>query len=241
MHRATIGPVDSRSRRATWGLAVGITGWNVLQNNVPRSVYGWLNLAGSTAILLGSKPVLGLHPDDLGLGPGAVRRGLRVGAPLATSVIAGVASVASLPGGRRWFRDERVERHGAGELAKEALFRIPVGTGLFEELLFRGLVQGWARRRLGETRATIVSSAAFGLWHVLPTLRTLAVYRSGRLRATKVRGALSLTVAVVGTAAAGAGLVVLARRGRSVVAPAVVHAAVNSAAYVAAWQAAPEA
>lgn len=220
-------------------LAAGVGAWNVVQNSIPRHAYGWLNLTGSVAIAGIAGPSLGLTREDLRLGPGAVGRGGRVAAPLAAVVVAGVAVAASSPAGRRMFRDERVERRGGADLAKETLFRIPVGTALFEELLFRGLVEGWARPRLGERRATVVSSIGFGLWHVIPTLRTLSVYRSGRFRATPLRTALGVAGAVVGTAVAGVGFSTLARRATSVVAPALVHGVINSAAYAAAWMAAP--
>jgi hypothetical protein len=231
--------VDRSSNRTGWILAASVAAWNLLQNSVPRPVYGWLNLVGSVVVVGGAGPRLGLSRDELGLGPGAVRRGGRVAAPFAAAIVGGVAAVISSPSGRRAFRDERVERRGGSELARETLFRIPVGTGVFEELLFRGLVEGWARDRFGERRATVVSSVAFGFWHVIPTMRTLAVYRFGRFRATPLRTALGVGGAVAGTAVAGAGFSAIGRHAGSVAAPAMVHAVINSAAYAAAWMAAP--
>ena len=234
------GRMDDASDRTVWIVAGIVAGWNVLQNTVPRRVYGWLNLVGSAVVVGVVRPALGLGRDDLGLGPGAIGRGGRTAAPLAAAVVGGVAVAASSSSGRRLFRDERVERRGPPELAKETLFRIPIGTALFEELLFRGLLQGWASRRLGERRATVVSSAAFGLWHVIPTLQTLSVYRSGRFRDTRPRTIASVAVSVLGTAAAGAAFALLGRRARSVLAPALLHGVINSSAYLAAWVAAEE-
>ena len=57
----------------------------------------------------------------------------------------------------------------------EALFRglveIPIGTAVYEEVVFRGVILGLALRRLPPLPATLVTSALFGLWHVLPSLR----------------------------------------------------------------------
>jgi membrane protease YdiL (CAAX protease family) len=215
-------------------LLAGVAGWNVLQNSVSRRAYGVLNAAGSAAVLAAGRAA-GLDRVDLGLGAGAVGRGVRAGGLISGVVVAAVASTASTTTGRRLFRDERVERHGLGELAGEILFRIPIGTALFEELLFRGLLWGrWAGRR-GETAATAVSSVLFGLWHVIPTKRTLAVYRAGAFGRTNARLAVAMTTAVAATAVAGAGFAWLRSRARSVVAPALLHAAINTAGYAAAW------
>lgn len=221
-------------------LATTVAGWNVLQNALPRRVYGWVNLIGSAAIIGYSEQVTGLTAPELGLGPGAVRRGVRGAAPLAATVLGGVAAVASVPAGRELFRDERVERHGRRQLAIETLFRIPVGTALFEELLFRGFLQGSLRRRVGENTATAVSSVAFGFWHVLPAIKAVTTYRAGRFSRSVGHAGLSIGATVVGTAVAGVGFTVLGRRSRSVFAPTVLHATINSAAYVAAWLAAGE-
>ena len=43
-------------------------------------------------------------------------------------------------------------------------------TVLFEEVAFRGVLWGLLRRGHGTLTATVVSSALFGLWHVLPSL-----------------------------------------------------------------------
>lgn len=222
-----------------WALLAAVAAWNILQNNVDRPTYGWLNAAGSCVVLVAGR-ALGLGREDLGLGRGAFRRGWVAGRPVALVVAAGTAGAISVPAARRLFRDERVERAGAGEFAREVLFRIPVGTALFEELVFRGLLFGRGARRSGEARATLTNAGAFGVWHILPTLRTLAVYRAGSLRSTRAGSAGAVTAAVVITSVAGVGFSLLRRRTRSLVAPVVVHAVINVGGYVAAWKAAPE-
>ena len=49
------------------------------------------------------------------------------------------------------------------------LVRIPFGTVLLEETLFRGVLLALALRRWSVATAVIVTSAIFGLWHVVPT------------------------------------------------------------------------
>ena len=72
---------------------------------------------------------------------------------------------------RRWFADDRVRAESRREVAYETLARIPIGTALFEEVAFRGVLTGLLLRTMAAGPAYAVSSAVFGLWHVLPTLR----------------------------------------------------------------------
>ena len=58
-------------------------------------------------------------------------------------------------------------------MAYQALVRIPLGTVLTEEVLFRGVLYGiW--NRVGRVRTALIgSSVAFGLWHIVPMLELL--------------------------------------------------------------------
>ena len=52
-------------------------------------------------------------------------------------------------------------------MAYESLARIPVGTAVFEEVAFRGVLPGLIARTTTEPAAVGLSSLLFGLWHVL--------------------------------------------------------------------------
>ncbi|MBM3660168.1 MAG: CPBP family intramembrane metalloprotease, partial [Actinobacteria bacterium] len=107
---------------------------------------------------------------------------------------------------------------------------------LAEELLFRGAVLGAWRPVIGTPGAVAVSSLAFGVWHVLPALEAHAHNPAGADLADRVGGRPTHVVGTVAaTAVAGAGFAALRLRTRSVVAPALVHAAVNQAGYLASW------
>lgn len=187
---------------------------------------------------MGIGRVLGLGTDELGVGPGALRRGSNIGGPIAAAIALAVTVAAAGPRLRQLFRDERVEQQGLADFAAEVLFRIPVGTALFEESLFRGFLWAWWARRLGEARANSLTSVVFGVWHVLPTLKTVHVYRSGRLARTTSRKTAAVAGSVCLTAVAGMGFGMLRRKAQSVLAPTLVHGAINVASYVAAWIAA---
>lgn len=228
----------ARWRRRDTASILTVAAWNVAQNRVPRSRYGWLNAFGTILVVTVGRRG-GLSWEALGLGPGSLRRGIAAARPFVIAATAASGIAAGTPAGRTLVRDERVERLGAVEFAKETLFRIPVGTAVFEETLFRGLLWGEWSQSCDTATATRRSSALFGLWHALPTLEAVAVYRAGLLRRTQLRLLTALTAGVVGTAVAGLGFSELRKRSRSVLAPVIVHGAINVAAYVSAWAAAP--
>jgi membrane protease YdiL (CAAX protease family) len=181
-----------------------------------------------TVLLLLLARTAGLGADDVGLD----RRSLRRGAAYAMCCVAAVAAVyvvaAWLPATRSAFLDERY-RTDLGAAVRTAFLVIPFGTILFEEVAFRGVLWGLVRRAWGGVPATLVSSALFGLWHVLPSLRLNRVNPAvtdlvGPGPAGQV---LAVAGAVVFTAAAGVLLCELRRRSGSLLAPIGLHWAVN--------------
>jgi hypothetical protein len=98
--------------------------------------------------------------------------------------------------------------------------RIPIGTALVEEIVFRGVLLG-SLLHAGTAQAVIASSIAFGLWHLAPTS---ILVRTNRLNAAVVPAGIALT------AVAGAFLGWLRIETGSLAAPFLVHALVNSLA-----------
>jgi membrane protease YdiL (CAAX protease family) len=105
---------------------------------------------------------------------------------------------------------------------------------LAEELLFRsGLTALFLQRRSWPV-AVVATSAAFGLWHVLPTVESLDTHPAGVRLESASRSAAAVAGVVVTTGVAGLALSALQRRARSVLAPVIAHALLNSATYAAA-------
>src|SRR6201996_4641013 len=121
------------------------------------------------AVLLALARLAGLSWAELGLGPGTWRRGLAWAAAAIGIVALVLAAGAALPLTREAFRDSRYHLDWAQALLT-AFILIPVGTVLLEEVAFRGVLWGLLRRLHGPVTATAVSSALFGLWHILPSL-----------------------------------------------------------------------
>jgi membrane protease YdiL (CAAX protease family) len=182
------------------------------------------SLLGVVAVgVFGSSPrELGFHASRWGVVAAAGAAAVALAAPL--YLLALFESSASL------VADERAADLSASEVAFEALVRIPFGTALFEEFAFRGVLFGLFARR-GKFFGTIASSAAFGLWHIRPTIE---VVDANALHAQAQLVTLLVVGAVVVTGVAGLAFCWLRIRGGGIWAPAVLHAAVNSLSLVAA-------
>ena len=183
---------------------------------------------------LGFAAWAGASVDDLGLRPANLGTGARVGLLVSGAILAGVGVAAALPRTRAFFADTRVSEVGHARAFYELALRIPIGTALAEELLFRsGLTALLAQRRSWPV-AVATSSALFGLWHVLPTVQSLDTNPAvGPVTASRARSAGAVAGVVATTAAAGVGFSLLGRRARSVLAPVLVHATLNGATYAA--------
>jgi membrane protease YdiL (CAAX protease family) len=195
---------------------------------VNRVAPGWgpavlVALVGSLSAI---SRLAGLTVDDLGLARRTWGHGLRWGAAAAAVVAAGYLVALALPAVRDAVTP--AEEASWAEVLLQSLVVIPLGTVLGEEFAFRGVLWSLLRRARGQWFATLVSSALFALWHVLPAL-------GGSAANDVVTGAIdggngdSLLVAVtVGfTGLAGILLCELRVRSGSLLAPILLHWAVN--------------
>lgn len=223
-------------QRLDWALVIVIAVLVVVNVVDVRVAHAALVLGPAGAAgLLALAQWAGLSWAELGLGRGTWLRGARW-ALAAIGIVAVVFAVgAALPLTRSAFRDSRYDV-GWGHAALTAFVLIPVGTVLFEEVAFRGVLWGLLRRRHGTWVATGVSSALFGLWHVLPSLGLAAADQA--IGAAVGRGSSGQAVSVLGTvlftALAGVVFCELRRRSGSLLAPAGLHWATNALGVLAA-------
>ena len=215
--------------------AGALLAWNAAVNRmVPSPAYVPANLAAAGLSLAAARRA-GVSAAELGLDRQRAARGLRVGLAAAGPVVAVVAIGAALPATRRFLVDDRrATTGGAGYALYHTLVRIPLGTAVAEEALFRGALLGLLTQRHPRARAVAVSSALIGCWHVLPTLDTLALNPLGATVGDRAGTGGAVLASVAVTALAGLGFSWLRFRGDSVVAPVVAHAALNSSAFAAA-------
>ena len=215
-------------------IAVGVLAVRnaVGESFVLPALYVPVNLTTATLLAVVSCSA-GLSARELGLSRAAAPRGVVVGVAVAAVVVAGIAAGATLPYTRPWFEDQRLaDVDTAVELAYQALVRIPLGTAVLEEFAFRGVLLGLLARMGPMKTAVAVSSLLFGLWHIRPTLGTLATNDLAEGAWAQV-GAVTAAVAL--TTVGGLFFCALRLASGSLFAPLIVHTATNSAALVAAY------
>ena len=179
----------------------------------PERSYVPVNLATSllVAVLAGGAGLAVGHSPGVGLAAALV-------------VLGGIGLLAVHPLTRPFLADRRMAGVDARGTAWRALVRIPLGTVVLEEVAFRGV--------LPALTSPGVACALFGLWHVVPTARTLDVNGLARSRSTRVA---AIAAAVLLTGVIGLVLWQLRTATGGLLAPALVHAAANSGAVVAAY------
>jgi len=228
-----VAPSGQHARDA--GFAIAACAVLTAYNNVAGLYSGhnrWyvrLNV-GATGAALAAAALGGLRAADVGIGRGRWLPG-RLGCGLAAGAGAGWLLIAMVPATRPLLGDKRIDGLDGRAVAYQALIRIPVGTALWEETAFRGVLQAALRRMMPDTAAIVATSAVFGVWHIRPTLQAL---RANGLAGDRRRALAGTCAGVAVTAAAGVLLSWLRARSGRLAAPVLLHAAVNSGGLLAA-------
>ncbi len=203
---------------------------NLVEVRLPDAAYVPTNVALG-AVLLAACRRRGLSWQDLGLDRQHLRPGLTVGTKAASAAAVVMALGVALPTTRGFFDDARIPGEASGgERLYQTVVRIPVGTVAFEEVAFRGVLLALLCRRMSSGRAVLVNSALFGLWHIVPTF--------GTARANEITGSsrLGLVIgSVLVTAVGGVVFCALRQRAGHVLAPGILHLALNDTGYLLAW------
>lgn len=223
-----------------WQPVATLAVYNVVQNTVlPAAGYVPANL-GVGSFLVYQARARGCTWDDLGLDLRHWRKSLRFGLVVIGFVAVTMGVVFQIPALRSYLLDQRAQGQPPRQVFFRSLIRFPLGTALFEEIAFRGVVYGtWKRGGQTETRAAFITAAAFGIWHVLPGRTALS---GNPLQERFVsRPATALAVAAGGMLTFLASLILtdLRKRTNSLLAPWIVHAGVNSIGYlggITAWR-----
>lgn len=204
----------------------------------PWWAYVPLNLAIAAGLIVIARR-RGHSFDDLGMDTTTLTRGVAIGLAVAGVVVVAVGLGSQLlgsdPEAGRAMADRGGRNFLPGGLAYETLVRIPLGTALFEAVAFRGVIFAAVKRSRSLAVAVVVSSVAFGVWHIGPTLHALSLTGGGEALA---HPALIVAGTVAVTAVGGAVFTWLRLLGRSLVTPALAHWSLNAAGLLAAYTAA---
>jgi uncharacterized protein len=182
-----------------------------------------LNLGVGILVVLAAKR-LGYSAAEIGLSREAWRRGWKPGVVIGALILLGVAVLAGPA--HRISADPAVQGMPLSILAWQVLIRIPIGTALFEETMFRGVLYVAWQRRWGGRGAVLGSSVAFALWHVVAEM-----HRQERQGHPWGRDAAAAAIPVLGFLfLVGVVLCCLRRRTGGVIATTIVHWAANAIA-----------
>ena len=196
-----------------------------------RRRYTLLNVC-ATGAALAAAAASGLTATDLGLGREELAPGQRRGSAAAAAPAGGWVLIAAVPATRPVLGDDRIAGLSGREVAYQALVRIPLGTVLWEETAFRGVLQAALVRVMPAGAAVAVTSGVFGIWHIAPTAAAL---RINGLAGGPGRTLAGVSAGVAATAAGGVLLSWLRTRSGSLAAPILLHVATNSLGALAAW------
>lgn len=223
MHPQLRGPAAA----SAVALALVLAAWNnVIVVRLPG--YPGSYVAGNvvaTGVLLAAARAGGLSWQELGLARSRLPAGARWGLLCVGLVALAYTAALAVPPVRPLLVDERVAGRDDAELAYDVLVRIPLGTVVWEELAFRGVLLAVLARVLPLRTAVAVCAAVFGVWHVRPTLSAVMI---NDLAGEPVLVGLTVLLGCLASTAAGVVLTWLRLRSGSLLAPLLLHLATNA-------------
>lgn len=199
--------MNAKQIRAT-GLAVALVGWSFTAGiDKPWRRHPVLQAAVGTSLAVATCADMGLRAERR-------RSGLRVGGTAALAVTAVVALATAVPRVRAALAGRELPQQPMRWLGVE----IPLGTVWSEEAAFRGALATLAADAFGPRHGRALQALTFGLTHI----------PDARGNGEPILGT------VAATTAAGWVFALLAERSGSLLAPMLVHLAVNESGAVAA-------
>ena len=215
-------------------LIVVLVAWNLLAHVSPPGSQLPISVIGVLGLVLIARRA-GLEWADIGLARRNLGNGMRVGAIAAGVLVLVLIAAAAIPDTRSVLADGRFVGMELPRVLYETLVRIPLAVALAEEIAFRGVLLGVLMTRTTVVRAVVISSALFGLWHILPGISALES-ASGIVEASSAGAVIGLVaVQVVVTGLAGVVFSWLRLRGGHVASSILVHAPLNSVSFAIGW------
>lgn len=177
-------------------------------------------LTRAPALVAAATAVAAVSGAPIGVRRPALRSGVRLGLAVATPIAVGVAASAALPP----VRAEMAVRELPADQLRWLALRIPLATVWAEEAAFRAGLGSVAAAAFGPRTGRLIQAMAFGLSHIGDARR------SGLERSDVGNGVGEpVWTTVVVTGVAGWVFDWLYRRSGSLVAPMLVHLAINEA------------
>ena len=198
---------------------------NLMPQHLHDQVYVPLNLAAVLALTAWARRY-SLSWETMGFYPiraaSALRWGIGAGILIPAALL--LAFVLPVPIDSL-SRSRELDSADGLDLAYQTLLRIPLGTALFEEAAFRGVLLGLWLRTSSVRGAVVAQSVGFGLWHVTPTLELL---RGSDLSTNPAFLAFGVMGGVAATFAGGLFFGWIRQRSGSIYGPVLAHWLINA-------------
>jgi len=110
------------------------------------------------------------------------------------------------------------------EFFYKLFIRIPLGTALFEENLFRGILYAYLIKKNSIKKTFIITSIFFTIWHIMPVLKVVSSNFQMRL---SLVGMVMWLAGIIGAFIAGLFFAILRYKGKSIVGCIISHALIN--------------
>lgn len=201
----------------------------LLSYALPKKTHIGLNITfAGIAVFIGG--LASLSVETMGLSLAAIPTGIAYAAGFVLVIIAGVFIASRLPFIGKFFANESFAGASKKRLFYEAGFRVPLGTALLEEVLFRGLLLGLLLQNSSTISALVLSSVIFGLWHIFPTVNQLEANQAAKdmVAGKNGRRLVSILAVVATTTIAGVCFGWLRIWSGSLITPWLVHWAINA-------------
>lgn len=209
--------------------------YNVVRATGVFGDYDAVANVGLLVVMVAAAWVVRAPATALGTTRNALGSGMRWGLGTMAVIAAVLAIAAVVPTSVGLLDDNRADLTPV-QLGTTVVVGILLATVLPEEFAFRGLLLGAALGTWSRTVAVAVTSVAFGLWHIAPTLATAADNAAAASLTESTWGTIGVVAAnVVATGAAGVVFAWLRLRSASLMAPVLAHLGTNATALITAW------
>ncbi len=214
-------------------LSVILIAYNILFSLLPTEFLNLLyvpaNLAFTGIVYLGARRLLRLSNSNIGFRSDTLKtgasRGLLVGLAIVLLISAGIYFLGLID---RLSLSYEANPANITDLLFRILVRIPLGTAITEEVLFRGiLIALLISYGFGNVKCIIISSIVFGLWHLglaLKVAPSIQLFSSTWLTTAMSTVGMGLIGGVV--------FGIMRFWTKSLVAPILVHWLINSTAVI---------
>ena len=203
---------------------------NLLPSPVHAKIYVGLNIVCLVLVGTAVHRYLNLSWADIGVSRRGLGKSFLWGAAFTAAVIIPLVLALKLrPIIGLKIGPPRLDGITPATIWSRVFFRIPLGTVLFEETLFRGIFFGYLKRGRTSVQVILISSLFFAFWHIVPTYEVVSYnFQIG----STMLGVIYWVIGMTGAFIAGLGFAFIRKRTDNLAGCLLAHYLVNSLALI---------